>query len=170
MRKDTVLDPYLPKEQNPIPARHLNSRFLVLFLSLVPNFIYKRSAKCCIPPIADHPSPAVFVWGEGGWLLHRFSQGLEGSMEQVRSAKAGDQRGAQEGYDGKEGRTQAGSDGKGKERKLHFFCPSHHSFRPLSLTINSNTVSPKKRSRATGNNAGEGRGGRGCTRDIDHEG
>ena len=59
-------------------------------------------------------------------------------MEQVRSTRAGDQRGAREGYDGNEDRTQAGSDGKEKERKLHFFCPSHHSFRPLSLTINSN--------------------------------
>ena len=48
------------------------------------------------------------------------------------------QRGEKEGYDGNEGRTQAGSDGKGKERKLHVFSPSHHSFRPLSLAINSN--------------------------------
>ena len=42
-------------------------------------------------------------------------------MEQVRSARAGDQRGAREGYEGSKSRTQAGSDGKEKERKLHFF-------------------------------------------------
>ena len=39
-------------------------------------------------------------------------------MEQVRSAKAGDQRGAQEGYDGNEGRAQAGGDGKEKRESF----------------------------------------------------
>ena len=62
-------------------------------------------------------------------------------MEQVRSPKAGPSKERKRpGYGGKEGRTREESDGKGKERKLHFFSPSHHSFRPLSLTINSNIL------------------------------
>ena len=88
-KKDTVLQPDLPKEKNPIRARHLISRFLVLFLSLVPNITSKSYAKCRIPPIADHLSPALFVWVERGWPLHKFSQSLEASTEQVRRAKAG---------------------------------------------------------------------------------
>ena len=54
-------------------------------------------------------------------------------------------------YDGNEGRTRAGGDGKEKERKLRFLSPSHHSFRLFSLTMNS----------TTGDNAGEGRVGEG---------
>ena len=82
--KDTVLHPDLPKEQKLTPARPLNSLFLVLFLSLVPNITYKRSAQCRIPPIADHPPQPSLFEGKGAWLLYRFSQGLERSMEQVK--------------------------------------------------------------------------------------
>ena len=88
-KKDTVLQPDLPKEKNPTLARHLISRFLVPFLSLVPNITSKSYAKCCISPIAGHLPPALFVWVEGGWPLHKFSQSLEASTEQVRRAKAG---------------------------------------------------------------------------------
>ena len=63
-------------------------------------------------------------------------------------------------YDGNEGRTRAGADGKEKERKLRFLSPSHHSFRLFSLTINSTTW----------DNAGEGRGGGGYTWAINHVG
>ena len=94
-------------------------------------------------------------------------------MEQLRSAKAGDQRGAREEYDGNEGRTQAGSDGKEKERKLHFFSPSHHSFRPLSLTINSNSYPPKSDRKRLGTMQGTGWEGRGrlyTGYTVDHEG
>ena len=88
-KKDTVLQPDLPKEKNPTLARHLISRFLVPFLSLVPNITSKSYAKCCISPIAGHLPPALFVWVEGGWPLHKFSQSLEASTVQVRRAKAG---------------------------------------------------------------------------------
>ena len=88
-KKDTVLQPDLPKEKNPTLARHLISRFLVPFLSLVPNITSKSYAKCCISPIAGHLPPALFVWVEGGWSLHKFPQSLEASTEQVRRAKAG---------------------------------------------------------------------------------
>ena len=56
--KGTVLHPDLPKEQNPTPARHLNSRFLVLFLSLVLNITYKGSATWRIPPYCRPPTPS----------------------------------------------------------------------------------------------------------------
>ena len=157
--KDTVLHPDLPKEQKPTPARHLNSRFLVLFLSLVPSINYKRSAKCRIPPYCRPPTPSRLCLREGGLAPPQVFPRLRGEYGTSEKHESWTQRGAQEGYNGNEGRTQAGNDWKEKERKVHFFCPSHHAFRLLSLTINSNTVSPTKWSRTTGDKAGEGGGG-----------
>ena len=87
-------------------------------------------------------------------------------MEQVRSPKAGpSEKRKRPWYGGKEGRTREESDGKQKERKLHFFSPSHHSFRSLSLTINSNI--PQK---VIASDWGQCRGGEGRGRlYTDHE-
>ena len=90
------------------------------------------------PAYCRPPTPAVFVWGEGGLAPLQVFPRLREKYGTSEKPESWTQRGAQEGYGGKEGRTREESDGKGKERKLHFFSPSHHSFRPLSLTINSN--------------------------------
>ena len=154
---DMVLHPDLLKEKNPTLVRRLNSRFLVLLLSLVPNITSKSYAKSRISPIADHLPPALFVWVEGGWPLHKFSQSLEASTEQVRRARAGNQRGARDWYDGNEDRTRLESDGKEKERELHCFFSSYQSYCPLSLTIDSNI--PQK---VIASDWGQGRGGEGA--------
>ena len=109
------------------------------------------------PAYCRPPTPSRLCLREGGLAPPQVFPRIRGEYGTSEKHESWTQREAQEGYDGIEGSTQAGSDGKEKERKLHFFCPSHRSFRPLSLTINSNTVSLKKWSRTTGNNAGEGR-------------
>ena len=155
-KKDTVLQPDLPKEKNPTLARHLISRFLVPFLSLVPNITSKSYAKCCISPIAGHLPPALFVWVEGGWPLYKFSQSLEASTVQVRRAKAGPSEEREIG-DGNEDRTRVESHGKEKERKLHCFFSSHQPYCSLSLTINANIPQ-----RVIASDWGQGRGGEGA--------
>ena len=82
---------------------------------------------------------------------------LRGEYGTSEKGESWTQQGALEGYDGNEDRTQAESDGKEKERKLNFLFSSHHSYRPLSLTINSNI--PQK---VIASDWGQGRGGEGA--------
>ena len=89
MRKRYCIASRSPKRGKTHPRSSFKFLFLLLFLSLVPNITYKRSAQCRIQPIADHPPQPSLFEGKGAWLLYRFSQGLERSMEQVRSPKAG---------------------------------------------------------------------------------
>ena len=155
-KKDTVLQPDLPKEKNPTLARHLISRFLwsrfyLLSRISLPKVMLNAASRLLQ---TTYPQPSLFEWREVGPSTS-FPK-LWGEYGTSEKGESWTQRGAREGYDENEDKTQPESDGKEKERKLHFFFSSHHSYRPLSLTINSNI--PKKWSRATGDKAGEGRG------------
>ena len=75
--------------------------------------------------------PVVFVWGEEGWPLHRFSQGLEGSTEQVRSAKAGPSKERKRGTMGTRADLKRGVIGRKKRESFIFSALPITPFAPL---------------------------------------
>ena len=122
--KDTVLHPDLPKEQKLTPARPLNSLFLVLFLSLVPNITYKRSAQCRIPPIADHPPQPSLFEGEGGLSPLQVFPRLREKYGTGEKPESWTQQGAQEaGVWWERGQNARGEWWEGKREKASFFLP-----------------------------------------------
>ena len=123
--------------QNPTPARPLNSRFLVLFLSLVPNITSKHLLNGESRLLqTTYPQPSLFE--ERGLTPPQVFPRLRG--EYGTSEKRESWRPARSARGVWWERGQSASRGwwEGKERKLHFVSPSYHSFRPLSLTINWN--------------------------------
>ena len=90
------------------------------------------------PAYCRPPTPSPLCLSGEGLAPPRVFPKLRGEYGTRDKGESWTQRGARDRYDGNEDRTQAESDGKEKERKLHFFFSSHHSYRLLSLTINPN--------------------------------
>ena len=128
---------------NPTPVRPLNSRFLVLFLSLVPNITSKDLLNAASRLLqTTYPQPSLFEGRGGEGRGPGSSTGFRKAWSEVwskweaRELETSEER--ERVMKGARAERKRGVMGRKKRESFIFFCPSHHSFRPLSLTINSN--------------------------------